>query len=61
MLPSLSKALHLTNGFGLCSVHGSLGHKDNAFKPLKQCLSSLKLAGTPDSSIAPDLFQTSPY
>lgn len=41
---SLLRALHLTNGFGLCSAHGSLWHKDDAFKPLEQCLSFFELA-----------------
>lgn len=50
MLPSLLKALYLTNGFGLCSAHGSLWHKDNALKLLEQCLSSLELAGASDLS-----------
>jgi len=61
MLPSLLKALDLTNGIALSSARGSLWHKEDAFKPLEQCLSALELAGTPDSSIAPVLLQASYY
>lgn len=61
MLLSLLKALHLIYGFGLCSAHGSLWQKDNVFKPLEQCLSSLELAGASDLSGAQVLLQALQY
>lgn len=61
MLPSLLKALCLTNCFGLCSAHASLWYKDNAFKPLEQCLSSLELADASDLSGAQLLLQPLHY
>lgn len=57
MLLSLLKALHLTNGFGLCSAHGSLWQKDDVFKPLERRLSSLELAAASDSSVLNSYFR----